>query len=131
MLFKILPIIKNFCKFSSIFSELKISWIRKFSKKIDKSLKIPPSIRKVVYEWIETQVDKSEFQAAKALDDALWQQSILNRIEGRKKNNQKSIIDSSKNEKIKSNEKKENNFQYLIDPEIMIKNLKNIIKEDR
>ncbi len=93
--------------------------------------KVSSLIRKVVYEWIETQVDKSEFQAAKALDDALWQQSILNRIDGRKKNNQKSIIDSSKNEKIKSNEKKENNFQYLIDPEIMIKNLKNIIKKDR
>ena len=92
--------------------------------------KVSSLIRKVVYEWIETQVDKSEFQAAKALDDALWQQSILNRIDGRKKNNQKSIIDSSKNEKIKSNEKKENNFQYLIDPEIMIKNLKNIIKKD-
>ena len=93
--------------------------------------KVSSLIRKVVYEWIETQVDKSEFQAAKALDDALWQQSILNRIDGRKKNNQKSIIDSSKNEKIKSYEKKENNFQYLIDPEIMIKNLKNIIKKDR
>jgi len=93
--------------------------------------KVSSLIRKVVYEWIETQVDKSEFQAAKALDDALWQQSILNRIDGRKKNNQKSIIDSSKNEKIKSNAKKENNFQYLIDPEIMIKNLKNIIKKDR
>ena len=83
-------------------------------------------IRKILYEWIETQVDKSEFQAAEALDNALWQQTILNRIDGRKKN--KKNLSKSKTSSEKDERK---NIKSLIDPELMLENFKNLINKNR
>ncbi len=88
--------------------------------------KVSALIRKILYEWIESQVDKSEFQAAEALDNALWQQTILNRIDGRKKN--KKIALKSKN---LEDESENNNIESLINPEIMLENFKNLIDKNR
>ena len=88
--------------------------------------KVSALIRKILYEWIETQVDKSEFQAAEALDNALWQQTILNRIDGRKKNKKISLESKTMEEKSGNN-----NMKSLVDPELMLENFKNLINKNR
>ena len=63
---------------------------------------------------------------AEALDNALWQQTILNRIDGRKKNKKispKSKTSAEKDEKT--------NIKSLIDPELMLENFKNLINKNR
>tara|TARA_Y100001970_G_scaffold292082_1_gene431852 strand:- start:273 stop:632 length:360 start_codon:yes stop_codon:yes gene_type:complete len=88
--------------------------------------KITPLIKKILYDWIRSQVDKSEFQAADALDNALWQQSVLNRIDARKNNN-KNISATKESENLDD----KNDIKSLMDPEIMLKDFKNLINKDR
>ena len=57
----------------------------------DKGLKTTALMRQAIYDWLGFMLDDEVIQAAEKLDHARWQQSINNRVKGRKKNKQSSI----------------------------------------
>tara|TARA_Y100001968_G_C19361807_1_gene720232 strand:+ start:383 stop:643 length:261 start_codon:yes stop_codon:yes gene_type:complete len=57
----------------------------------DKGLKTTALMRQAIYDWLGFMLDDEVIQAAEKLDQARWQQSIKNRIKGRKKNRQSLI----------------------------------------
>ena len=42
-------------------------------------------LRDALYKYLSTMVDESLYKVAKARDDALWQESVRKRVEGRSK----------------------------------------------
>ena len=55
----------------------------------DKGLKPNALIRQAIYDWLGLMMPKEVILAAEKLDEARWQQSVQNRIQGRNKRSTK------------------------------------------
>ena len=58
----------------------------------DKGLKTTALARQAIYDWLALMTEEHVIKAAEALDKARWQQSVQNRIDGRKRKRQQRIL---------------------------------------
>ena len=58
----------------------------------DKGIKTTALARQAIYDWLELMTEEHVMKAAEALDEARWQQSVQNRIEGRKRNREQRLL---------------------------------------
>ncbi len=55
----------------------------------DKGMKPNALLRQAIYDWLGLMMPKEVILAAEKLDEARWQQSVQNRIQGRNKRSKK------------------------------------------
>ena len=58
----------------------------------DKSMRVTALARQAIYDWLRFISEPEVIDAADAIDQARWQQSVKNRIEGRKRNREMRLL---------------------------------------
>ena len=58
----------------------------------DKGVKATALAREAIYEWLGSVTEPAVMEAAEAIDDARWKQSVRNRVAGRKRKSAASTV---------------------------------------
>ena len=58
-------------------------------------VKATEMIRRMVYSYLERELPASVYKQASAADEAVWRQSVRNRVEGRAKSREASKVEST------------------------------------